>query len=88
MKSYNDDDAVVDTPIPQPAAFQGEEVLTKVGDNVSGTPTDQQRPLKVVTYVSKLPQNNITRTTVSSKMRTMLILLSPQLDKFRVEKHS
>ncbi|XP_033143863.1 uncharacterized protein LOC117132802 [Brassica rapa] len=36
----NDDDAVVDTPIPQPAAFQGEEVLTKVGDNVSGTPTD------------------------------------------------
>ncbi|WZZ29000.1 hypothetical protein YC2023_012401 [Brassica napus] len=36
----NDDDAVVDTPIPQPAAFQGEEVLTKAGDNVSGTPTD------------------------------------------------
>ncbi|KAL0655599.1 hypothetical protein Bca4012_076183 [Brassica carinata] len=36
----NDDDAVVDTPIPQPATFQGEEVLTKVGDNVSGTPTD------------------------------------------------
>ena len=51
-------------------------------------PIKQQRPLKVVTYVSKLPQNNITRTTVSSKMRTMLILLSPQLDKFRVEKHS
>ncbi|KAH0874180.1 hypothetical protein HID58_071542, partial [Brassica napus] len=36
----NDDDVVVDTPIPQPAAFQGEEVLTKAGDNVSGTPTD------------------------------------------------
>lgn len=36
----NDDDAVVDTPIPQPAAFQGEEILTKAGDNVSGTPTD------------------------------------------------
>ncbi|KAL0681997.1 hypothetical protein Bca4012_048844 [Brassica carinata] len=36
----NDDDAVGDTPIPQPAAFQGEEVLTKAGDNVSGTPTD------------------------------------------------
>ncbi|KAH0867424.1 hypothetical protein HID58_074446 [Brassica napus] len=39
----NDDDAVVDTPIPQPAAFQGEEVLTKAGDNVSGTPTDVAR---------------------------------------------
>ncbi|KAH0867894.1 hypothetical protein HID58_074916, partial [Brassica napus] len=36
----NDDDAVVGTSIPQPAAFQGEEVLTKAGDNVSGTPTD------------------------------------------------
>ena len=40
MTEDNDDDAVVDTPIPQPAAFQGEEVLTKAGDNVSGTPTD------------------------------------------------
>ncbi|KAH0851301.1 hypothetical protein HID58_094819 [Brassica napus] len=39
----NDDDVVVDTPIPQPAAFQGEEVLTKAGDNVSGTPTDVAR---------------------------------------------
>ncbi|KAH0896637.1 hypothetical protein HID58_046205 [Brassica napus] len=39
----NDDDAVGDTPIPQPAAFQGEEVLTKAGDNVSGTPTDVAR---------------------------------------------